>query len=269
MKKALLALVIGAGLFAAVSVSADHSWGPYHWAHTTPTFTLMLGDNVTSVWDQYLAAASTDWSASSVLDTKVVSGNTNNKRGKNTPKNCTPTSGRGEICNAKYGSTGWLGVATIWALGGHITAGTVKMNDTYFTTATYNKPAWRAMVLCQEVGHIFGLDHQDEVFNNTNLGSCMDYTNSPDANQHPNVHDYEMLETLYTHLDTTTTVSGQVATAPQDTNDPSEWGREVRRSRDGRASVFVKNEDDGTTILRHVFWVEPRVSRDMDNRPAR
>ena len=27
----------------------------------------------------------------------------------------------------------------------------------------------------QEIGHTFGLDHQDENFSNANLGSCMDY----------------------------------------------------------------------------------------------
>ncbi len=33
--------------------------------------------------------------------------------------------------------------------------------------------------MCQEIGHDFGLDHQDENFNNPNLGTCMDYTNDP------------------------------------------------------------------------------------------
>ena len=50
------------------------------------------------------------------------------------------------------------------------------------------------MVMCQEVGHDFGLDHQDENFNNPNLGTCMDYTNDPSTNQHPNAHDYEELD---------------------------------------------------------------------------
>ena len=55
------------------------------------------------------------------------------------------------------------------------------MNDSYFNTAKYNTPAWRRLVMCQEVTHDFGLDHQDEIFNNANLGSCMDYTNDPDG----------------------------------------------------------------------------------------
>ena len=68
--------------------------------------------------------------------------------------------------------------------------------------------------MCQEVGHTFGLDHQDENFNNANLGTCMDYTNDPSTNQHPNKHDYDELITIYSHLDSTTTV-GAIAPASQ------------------------------------------------------
>ena len=110
------------------------------------------------------------------------------------------------MCNGAYGNNGWLGIASIWATGDHITQGTVKLNDTYFDTAQYNTPAWRNLVMCQEVGHTFGLDHQDENFTNPNLGTCMDYTNSPASNQRPNAHDYQQLQTIYAHLDSTSTV---------------------------------------------------------------
>ncbi len=50
--------------------------------------------------------------------------------------------------------------------------------------------------MCQEVGHTLGLDHQDEVFDNPNLETCMDYTNDPSTNQHPNAHDYDQLATI-------------------------------------------------------------------------
>jgi len=53
------------------------------------------------------------------------------------------------------------------------------------------------MVTCQEIGHTFALDHQDEVFGNANLDTCMDYTNNPVSNQHPNQHDYDQLESIY------------------------------------------------------------------------
>lgn len=43
---------------------ADHSWGLYHWARTTPQFTLKLGNNLTTTqWKSLLASASSDWNS--------------------------------------------------------------------------------------------------------------------------------------------------------------------------------------------------------------
>jgi hypothetical protein len=68
-----------------------------------------------------------------------------------------------------------------------------------------------------------------------------------------------MLETIYEHLDTTTTIaSTATASTASDSNEPSNWGKEVRRSADGRASVFVQDLGRGQKIIRHVFWAEPR-----------
>jgi hypothetical protein len=173
-KVRFVTLVLLVAVLAAfpLSASADHSWGDYHWARTSNPFTLKVGDNVDAKWDAYLNEAISDWSASSVLNLTKVTGGTK-------PRNCRPTSGRIEACNAKYGNTGWLGIAQIWVSGSHITQAITKVNDTYFDTATYNTPAWRRLVMCQEIAHDFGLDHQDENFNNANLGSCMDYTSDP------------------------------------------------------------------------------------------
>ena len=169
------------------SASATHSWGGYHWARTSNPFTLQLGDNLSSAWDAYLATTTSDWSLSTVLDSTIVPGGT-------TAKSCRPTQGRVEVCNSTYGNNGWLGLAQIWVSGSHITQAIVKVNDTYFNTLTYNTTAWRNLVMCQEVGHTLGLDHQDTNFTNANLGTCMDYTNDPSTNQHPNGHDYEELD---------------------------------------------------------------------------
>src|SRR3989344_4289754 len=129
---------------------ADHSWGNYHWALTSNSFTLKLGDNVSSAWEPYLFKASADWSLSTVLDTDIVTGSTK-------PKPCKPKLGRVEVCNSAYGYTGWLGVAQIWASGDHIVQGTAKVNDTYFKYSQYNTPAWKRLVMCQEIAHTFGL----------------------------------------------------------------------------------------------------------------
>ncbi len=115
----VLAFSAALALFAFSSTAeATHSWGSYHWARTANPFTLKLGDNVTSTWDSYMSTTSTDWTKSSVLDTTIVAGGTN-------PKNCRPTSGRVEVCNASYGNNGWLGVAQIWVSNNHITQNTL------------------------------------------------------------------------------------------------------------------------------------------------
>jgi hypothetical protein len=253
----MLVLIFALAAFPG-SVGANHSWGGYHWARTANPFTLKVGDNVSSAWDAYLDTAIADWSQSAVLDLTKVAGGAR-------AKNCRPTSGRIEVCNARYGNTGWLGIAQIWITGGvHITQATTKVNDTYFDTPTYNTPAWRRLVMCQEIAHDFGLDHQDEGFGPPNLGTCMDYTNDPDgggaygpSNEHPNAHDYEELGIIYAHLDSTTTV-GSMPTgfANADVHAVENWGAKVRESANGRSAIYVRDFGNGFKIITHVFWAE-------------
>jgi hypothetical protein len=246
----LLALGLALALVLPAAVTASHSWGGYHWARTSNPFTVKLGDNVTSAWDSYLTTTSADWSVSSVLDTAVVAGSA-------VKKLCSATAGTVQVCNSRYGNNGWLGVASIWVSGSHITKATVKLNDTYYSTATYNKPAWRNLVMCQEVGHTFGLDHQDENFNNANLGTCMDYTSDPSTNQHPNAHDYEELELIYGHLDSTTTVSSAPAAAAAAAGNADEaWGALVKVTNSGHGAWYVRDFGAGNLLLTHVLWAD-------------
>ena len=242
-------------------ISADHSWGDYHWARTDNPFTLKVGDNVSQAWDAYLDEAIVDWTASSVLNLTKVPGNTK-------PRNCRPTAGQIQACNDRYGNTGWLGIAQIWISGSHITQAITKVNDTYFNTGTYNTPAWRRLVMCQEIAHDFGLDHQDEVFNNPNLGSCMDYTNDPDgppSNEHPNAHDYEQLEEIYAHQDSTTTIDAALprdmspAMGQIDFDSPGQWGRLVASTANGRGQTYELDFGRGHRVITHVFWADPEA----------
>jgi len=250
-------------LLLPVSAMANHSWGSYHWARTSNPFTLKVIDNVTSIWDSYLDVARNDWNSSTVLNLTEVSGPVSN------PKRCTSVAGQIEVCNSTYGSNGWLGIAGISISGSHITKGYTKLNDTYFNSPSYNTPAWRQMVTCQEIGHDFGLDHQDENFSNANLGTCMDYTNSPGTNQHPNTHDYQQLETIYGHLDSTTTVSSVIDSMAKSMARPrsireimadaGQWGTPVRFDELGRPNVFIMptgmNKDGETEFeVTHVLW---------------
>lgn len=258
-----LIVVFALFIFTAFTIitSANHSWNGYHWARTSNPFNLKLGDNVSSAWDAILATTSSDWSQSTVLNTTVVAGGTS-------PRSCRPTSGRVEVCNARYGNTGWLGIAQVWVSGSHITQGTVKLNDYYFDQAKYNTTAWRNLVSCQEVGHTLGLDHQDENFDNPNLGTCMDYTNDPTTNQHPNNHDYQELVTIYTHLDSSTTVGlsldheAAIGEMPPAMNDidlkgPGQWGKQIKASPDGRNMLFELDFGNGHKVFTFVTWADP------------
>ena len=243
-------LVVLAVSALAWPAGASHSWGGYHWARTANPFTLRLGDNVSTTWDSHLRAASTDWTQSTVLDTTVVAG-------QSVALLCSPRAGRAEVCSATYGPNGWLGLASVWTNGNHITQATVKMNDFYFSMASYNTPAWRQSVMCQEIGHVFGLSHQDEIHTNANLGSCMDYTNNPSTNQRPNAHDYAQLRTSYHagRIDGSTTTAAREATAPAE-HEHAEDG-DVRR---GTHVVRVRDLGGGLT--------EVTVARRAPERPT-
>lgn len=247
-------------LAASAATHATHSWGGYHWARTTPQFTLKIGNNLTSSdWKAHLAQTSSDWNsptlfgaASTPLLTAIVAGSS---------KRCSMIAGTTQVCNAKYGNTGWLGLASINVVGEHITQGSAKMNDTYFSTATYNNPNQRRHVMCQEIAHTFGLDHQST--DGSSQNSCMDYFSNTGSNASstlsttPNAHDFEQLNLLYSALDSSTTAAATASLAALDSDvndDPSSWGHLVRQSENGRSSVYKRYNRNGSETITHVYW---------------
>lgn len=273
VRRSLLVMVL---LALCVPVFANHAWGTYHWSSNGFPMAIKVGDNVTSAWDSYLNEAIADWNQSTKLAlVKVAGGST---------KQCRPTAGRIEVCNSTYGQNGWLGLAQIWLSNGHISQGTAKMNDTYYNMAQYNTPGWRDLVMCQEVGHDFGLGHQNEINTNLNVGSCMDYTNYPDgggtggslSNRAPNAHDYALLETIYNHTHATNSFSsmydvmtdsleraGTLMPVPEYEayDDPWEWGTAVAFDGNGRAIRFERevsplHGEHGkfSKMVTDVFW---------------
>ena len=270
----LTAVAVSIGLAAAgfsTVALATHSWGGYHWARTTPQFTLKLGDNMqTADWKARFAQTSSDWnSGNSAVLTAIVAGTAN--------KRCSMVAGTTQVCNGTYGNNGWLGLASINITGGtHITQGSAKMNDTYFNTATYNNPNEREHVVCQEVAHTFGLDHQST--DGSSQNSCMDYFSNTGANAGstlsttPNVHDFDELNIIYTHLDSFTTVAliaAEVAAMGQGpgaanrdiSDDPQSWGQLVRQSANGRSSQYERENGDGSKNVTHVFWTLEAAAR--------
>ena len=259
---------LGAVLAAAISIpaSANHSWGGYHWAGNGSNVTIRVNRVITSQWATSVNRAISDWDKSNELTLVSQSGSS----GTNVKK-CNPIAGQILVCNAAYGNRGWLGIASIWLSQGHISQATTKLNDSYHNSPPYNTADWRALVSCQEIGHDFGLDHQDENFDNPNLGTCMDYTSNPagpPANTSPNNHDYQELNAIYNHDDGFTTATAETnfgirqvgkTIPPRPSSEaagdsPAEWGRVIHRDGKGRADMFVKELGPKEKVITHVFW---------------
>lgn len=255
-------ILAGVAVFSGSVANAVHSWGGYHWARQSNPLTLVVVDSVTSGWDSYLDTTNTDWSVSSVLDLTKEDGSINSTD----RRRCKPVAGKIRACNSTYGNNGWLGLAQIWVSSdSHIVQGVAKLNDTYFNKSFYNTAPWRNLVMCQEIAHDFGLGHQDENSYNANLGSCMDYTNDPDggvggavsddpSNEHPNLHDYDQLETIYNaHFDSATVAQ----TARQGNHgDAAEWGKAIRQDGKGRTSLYERDLGRGDKMVTFVIWAD-------------
>ena len=195
--------------WSAWPVSANNAWDGFHWARTANPFTLKVGDNLTGDWPGHLDTADDDWTASDVLDATVVAGTITDV------SSCIPPKGRVEVCNDEYGESGWLGLARIWVKkdgSGHIKKGQVLLNDTYFNTGTYDDLDARLHVVCQEVGHTIGLDHQKGPKNKSCMNDMFGLFSADYA--HPNQHDYDQLGAIYAHVDSITTV-GAADSAPR------------------------------------------------------
>jgi len=265
MKKSLLVMAIV--LAVAAPSFANHSWGGYHWARKANPFTLKVGNNLTtSDWSGHLSQANSDWNAGNTpVHSTVVSGTSNS--------NCAMVAGTIQVCNKSYGSNGWLGLASINLQSGtkHITQGTAKMNDTYFNTSTYNNKNEREHVMCQEVAHVFGLDHQST--DGSSLNTCMDYFSNTGSNAgstastKPNSHDYSELKTIYNHLDSSNTYSSISFTGDRSENfylpeeedtanwdSPAQWGEVIDATMDGRTTTYARELSNGDVVVTCVYW---------------
>lgn len=197
---AVAVLAAAAVLSPPLIANADHQWSSYHWKRTTnDPLTLTVGDNHIPVspantnWSLILGDVVANWDlfAGSYLAFQLVGG------------------GGGDIesYNDNYGNNGWLGLARISITRGknkHIVAGEAFANDYYVTLSGYtgfDEPIEWQHVVCQEVGHTDGLDHNREgPDGGVPDDTCMNDQTRPLRYPLPNVHDTDQLDEMYAHV---------------------------------------------------------------------
>ena len=163
----VLALLVG-------SAWADHSWNGYHWKSTNLAPTV-VSKTTSALYD--VPAGVSEWTT---LGTPIQ------------PSFSPGT--KGKVVVSEGFSPFWYGQARIFLdSSGHITKGEVKLNTLLL------EPLGAAAadhVLCQELGHVLGLDHQ-----RTASDSCMNDIATIGSATRPNAHDAEQLGVIYGHTD--------------------------------------------------------------------
>ena len=284
-----LVALFALSLLVALPVFASHAWSNYHWGRSGAEAPITIYRSLTvttySNWPDHLqksvfgdpanpnSANRRGWNDSSVLALSIVSSATDST----TRYNCTAPTGAVRVCNYSYGSTGWAGLAQVWPdSAGHIQRANSKMNDSYMGS-TSNNP-WRRHVMCQEVGHDFGLGHTST--NGSSQNTCMDYyrntSNSDWTSTGPNQHDFDQL-IMQHHASAAFSPATQAFVSSLrdpgpiddiDMNAPWNWGTPVAWDGEGRpvAFVFDRSPENGDEVLTRVVWATNEADDDIVER---
>ena len=229
----------------ATTAGAGHSWEGFHWARSANPASLQIVDSLVGEWDSYLGPSVADWDRSGVLSLSTTAGADSLVD----RTACLPIAGKIRVCNAKYADPTWLGLATVYLNGDHITQATAQVNDTWFDTDLYNDPAAKRHVLCQEIGHDFGLDHQyDEPTCMNDIDGLFDPSYIS-----PGPHDYAELDAIYAHLDTSGGGGGGKG-GKGGGNGKGGSGHSANECNNGFCGSLVRVwEQDGMTVVQFVL----------------
>lgn len=272
MGKKMIAFTAGASALAMLATAADarHQWRKYAWAWDGTPLDVVIYNNTSGDWVSRVGVASSDWNVSDSINGSVSNGNN---------PNCDFVTGQIDVCNDDYGSVGWLGLASIQINGNEIVAGWSKMNDYYFNQQRYNNDVWRQLVMCQEIGHNYGLGHQNENFNTNTTDSCMEYTSTPTAiDKTPDQHDYDQLERMYPTSNGgggddgggggkgggKDKPRGKPASLPSVGNAPDSWGRPIDYLPNGKPFMYER-ELNGYRVITHVTWTIEAAAEQGDH----
>ena len=216
--RALIAAVAVGVLFVlSTTAFASHPWNGYHWAGDGTTVSPTVVDKTDSSLYKVTDGVA-EWAG---LGTRIQP---------------TMSSGnKGDITVTEAFSPFWYGLARIFIEDGHITKGEVKLN----TRLLLSKGEDAAdHVLCQEIGHVLGLDH-----NRDSLTTCMNDWAVLGSATSPNTHDTQQLTASYGHLD---------AAAPT-TDDGGGGGGPPCSKKPDHPNCQPSN---GFWITVHTFWVD-------------
>lgn len=135
----LLAAACAVSVFGFVGIAQAHNWGCW----IQPNRTVYTYN--TAALSSQASAALSDWDTKTILSIPRVSYHT-----------------EVSVFDGYYGNTGWAGIASIESYSGcNILHGHARVNRSY----SYSSNGYRG-IFCQEVGHLFGLDHSND-------GGCM------------------------------------------------------------------------------------------------
>ncbi len=225
MRTLISAIIAALGLLTVVTVaSADHAWSVYHWPSDNLSPTVV--DRTTSpLYD--VPAGVLEWAnlGTSVQPQMTTS---NNK-------------GDIKIKESVIRSTSYLGLAGVYLDGdGHITRAEVVLN-TRLLVELYDPNAREAVadhVLCQEIGHILGLDHNRDGDDTGGWpdNTCMNDQGHLGEYTSPNSHDTEQLNAIYGHSDAN--------------SDGGEGGPDCSKNSNAKKC----RSGNGQWIIVHVFW---------------
>ena len=170
-----LVLTGSMGVGIAGSAWASHRWGCWKYANASVNFYNGATGSYFNYFQEESLTDSNSWNNfTDLVLTQVGSSGTTDHM------NCF---------SGSYGFNGWLGIAEIRRFSGcTVLEGRARLNRSYLDSG-YSATN-RKHVACQEVGHLFGLDH-----NRGSSTTCMNDTvlTAPQ----PNAHDQSLINSIY------------------------------------------------------------------------
>ena len=155
---------------------ASHRWGCWKYADATINWYNGATGDYFNIYNEEARTDSNAWSPFTDINLQSVS--------------ASGSTDHANAFNGFYGSTGWLGIAELRSVSGCIVRnGRARLNQSYLDNGSYSRTN-KKHVACQEVGHLFGLNH-----NRGSSTTCMNDTilTAPQ----PNTHDRDLINSIY------------------------------------------------------------------------